>query len=644
MSGDNSFLPQAVAMVREAIQADHDKDYEKATMLYQNSLERFILAIKYEKNPTTKKLLCKRVDGYMKRAEKLKKLLKDPDAGSGGKQPTANSVGDGKAGATKDSETDKLEKQLSNVILSDKPNVKWSDVAGLDQAKRALKEAVILPANFPQLFTGKRRPWKGILLYGPPGTGKSYLAKAVATEANSTFLSVSSSDLVSKWQGESEKLVKGMFQIARKKKPAIIFIDEIDSLCSARGEGENEASRRIKTEFLVQMQGVGKTHDGILVLGATNVPWEIDGAMRRRFEKRVYIPLPEEYARSFMFKLHMGDTKNNLGTWATKPKPGGDEDEKLATNPNFIELGKKTDGFSGSDINVVVREALMQPVRKCQSAKFFQPWGEKVRAKLKSHLVLAQSFLKYMLSQKSSLTAADVQTYLEKKGYQYTDQEFCRLFKSVFAAPGKIDPAKMARNVERLNAINRDLLRAFAKDVELANEMGDEATDERNMAKKGSYILKIHTSPELKQWHRMLSNAIRSPRVLSGDALNARVRNLEWVQAILEKAETMTRAGKRMDAQSFQKAKAILTDRAAGGVGDAMEVDDADLAKLTPCGPNDEGAVHIDLYDLASEELKVPDVTMKDFQEVLKHAKGSVAQDELTKFIEWTEEFGEEGA
>ena len=126
------------------------------------------------------------------------------------------------------------------------------------------------------------------MLYGPPGTGKSYLAKAVATEADSMFYSVSSSDLVSKWQGESERLVRSLFEMARENKPAIIFIDEIDSLCGARGEGENDSARRIKTEFLVQMQGVGKTHDGILVLGATNTPWSLDPAMRRRFEKRIW--------------------------------------------------------------------------------------------------------------------------------------------------------------------------------------------------------------------------------------------------------------------------------------------------------------------------------------------------------------------
>uniref|UniRef100_A0A8C9FYU7 AAA+ ATPase domain-containing protein n=1 Tax=Pavo cristatus TaxID=9049 RepID=A0A8C9FYU7_PAVCR len=240
-------------------------------------------------------------------------------------------------------------------IVMERPNVKWSDVAGLEGAKEALKEAVILPIKFPHLFTGKRTPWRGILLFGPPGTGKSYLAKAVATEANnSTFFSVSSSDLVSKWLGESEKLVKNLFQLARENKPSIIFIDEIDSLCGSRSENESEAARRIKTEFLVQMQGVGVDNEGILVLGATNIPWVLDSAIRRRFEKRIYIPLPEDHARAAMFKLHLGSTPN------------------LLTEADYRELGKRTDGYSGADISIIVRDALMQPVRKVQSATHFK--------------------------------------------------------------------------------------------------------------------------------------------------------------------------------------------------------------------------------------------------------------------------------
>jgi vacuolar protein-sorting-associated protein 4 len=112
--------------------------------------------------------------------------------------------------------------------------------------------------------------------------------------------------------GESERLVKALFEMARKNKPAVIFIDEIDSLLSSRSDNQHEASRRIKTEFLVQMQGVGKDDEGILVLGATNIPWDLDPAVRRRFQKKIYISLPDEEARYAMFKLHIGDTPNNL--------------------------------------------------------------------------------------------------------------------------------------------------------------------------------------------------------------------------------------------------------------------------------------------------------------------------------------------
>ena len=194
---------------------------------------------------------------------------------------------------------------MLNTIVAEKPNVKWDDVAGLLEAKKSLYEALVMPIKMPDFFTGNVEPWKGILLYGPPGTGKTYLAKACATECESTFFSVSSSDLMSKYVGESEKHIKNLFKMANEKAPSIIFIDEIDSLCGSRSEGENESSRRVKTEFMVQMQGLGNKNDKVLVLGATNLPWSLDSALRRRFEKRIYIPLPDVEAREYLLKNKM---------------------------------------------------------------------------------------------------------------------------------------------------------------------------------------------------------------------------------------------------------------------------------------------------------------------------------------------------
>lgn len=219
-----------------------------------------VLLVDEIQNEKTKETIRTNCNDYLARAEKLKEFInkqssKKKPVKAGDSTNSKDSKSDD-SGDEDDKDKKKLMSQLDDAIIVEKPNIKWADVAGLEGAKEALKEAVILPIKFPHLFTGKRKPWRGILLFGPPGTGKSYLAKAVATEANnSTFFSVSSSNLVSKWLGESEKLVKNLFLRARKEKPSIIFIDEIDSLCSSRSDNESESARRIKTEFLVQMQG-----------------------------------------------------------------------------------------------------------------------------------------------------------------------------------------------------------------------------------------------------------------------------------------------------------------------------------------------------------------------------------------------------
>lgn len=359
MSGSSEFLPKGIDLVQKAIEADTATRYEEAYKLYYNGLDYLMLALKYEKNSKSKELIKSKFTEYLTRAEQLKEHLEKQQAQSGSSAELSGS-GSTKAkkageGEDEDADTKKLRGALAGAILSEKPNVSWDDIAGLDAAKEALKEAVILPVKFPHLFTGNRRPTAGILLYGPPGTGKSYLAKAVATEANSTFFSVSSSDLVSKWMGESERLVKQLFTMARENKPSIIFIDEVDALCGPRGEGESEASRRIKTELLVQMNGVGNDTGGVLVLGATNIPWQLDAAVRRRFERRIYIALPDVEARKRMFEL-------NIGTVACE-----------CSQQDLRVLAEMTDGYSGHDIAVVVRDALMQPIRKIQQATHFKP-------------------------------------------------------------------------------------------------------------------------------------------------------------------------------------------------------------------------------------------------------------------------------
>jgi spastin len=144
-----------------------------------------------------------------------------------------------------------LVKQIEESILDHSPNVKWDDIQGLEDVKKILKETIILPTMRPDIFKGILSPAKGILLYGPPGNGKTLLAKAIATECNSTFFSCSASTFTSKWMGESEKLIKALFALAYEREPAVIFIDEIDSIMGTRSANEHESSRRLKTEFLI---------------------------------------------------------------------------------------------------------------------------------------------------------------------------------------------------------------------------------------------------------------------------------------------------------------------------------------------------------------------------------------------------------
>lgn len=187
------------------------------------------------------------------------------------------------------------------------PGVNFGNIVGLSECKRLLKEAVLMPLKYPHFFEGILEPWKGILLFGPPGTGKTMLAKAVATECRTTFFNISASTIVSKWRGDSEKLVRVLFELARYHQPSTIFLDEVDSVLSSRsGSGEHEASRRMKTELLIQLDGLIKSKgERVFLLAASNLPWELDMALLRRLEKRILVPLPELEARENMVRHHL---------------------------------------------------------------------------------------------------------------------------------------------------------------------------------------------------------------------------------------------------------------------------------------------------------------------------------------------------
>jgi len=368
----DSRMKQAVALEQKARQLEASGNAEDALREYKNCCQVFQFVHKYEQNPRVKEMLYDRLTELVGRAEKLKEKVEKgevpmvkqapqspgaPGTATAAKPQSPSPGTDGSVGTddVEDKEKAKMRAGLEGQILTEKPDIRWSDVAGLETAKATLQETVILPTRFPQLFTGKREPWHGILLYGPPGTGKSYLAKACATEVDGTFFSISSSDLVSKWMGESEKLVRSLFEMAREQRPSIIFIDEVDSLCGARGEsGESDAARRIKTEFLTQMDGVGKSGSQLLVLGATNTPWDLDAAIRRRFEKRVYISLPDVSGRTKILKLNLGNTPNNI-----------DQDDLAA-------VAERAEGYSGADIAILTRDALFEPVRRCHRALTFR--------------------------------------------------------------------------------------------------------------------------------------------------------------------------------------------------------------------------------------------------------------------------------
>jgi spastin len=280
-----------------------------------------------------------------------------------------------------DKEEDEMDQKVESEIMVKNPNVKFSDIIGMNDMKQTLYEIIIVPQIRPDFFTGIRKPQRGILLFGPPGTGKTMIAKAIASECKSTFFNISASSLTSKWVGESEKTVKSLFKVAYKRVPSIIFIDEIDSILSKRSENENEATKRLKTEFLIQFDGLGSnTNAKLLVIAATNRPMDLDEALLRRLPKRVYCaPLDEDGRFEFLKKV-INRVETNLS----------DEDIR--------EIAKKTNDYSNSDLMELCREAAYQPVRELTTDEILKI--KKFRPLVKKDLLTAVQKIRGTLSKK----------------------------------------------------------------------------------------------------------------------------------------------------------------------------------------------------------------------------------------------------
>ena len=321
----------ATAFALDAVRLDKNGAKGKAITLYQKAIESLLQLVQLYPEYGLNKVYIQRAIAYQERIKALQ----------GAFSPVDMQMDVEPKGANGERTTEGGKSSYEELIITEKPKVCWEEVVGLDTAKKAIKEAIVYPVQRPDLFP---LGWpRGILLFGPPGCGKTLIAAAVATELDATFYSVDAASIMSKWLGEAEQNVAKLFGSARKSsnegKPAIVFVDELDSLM---GQHTNEVGGeiRVRNQFLKEMDGVmdkGKSFH-VYVIGATNKPWHLDWAFIRRFQKRILVPLPDHPTRLMMLKLYTGNLQ-------------------IAQDVDLHELARLSEGFSGSDIRDVCQSA-----------------------------------------------------------------------------------------------------------------------------------------------------------------------------------------------------------------------------------------------------------------------------------------------